>query len=147
MEQEGLQKGLADTAADIRRGAMRLARRLRAERPAGALSGNKISILARLHQGGPATPGELAAAERQRPQSLTRAFAEMERAGLVVRSPSQVDRRQSVLAITPAGVDELVRDMAHRDAWLISALAGLTDTERQVLRIAGTLMDRLATAP
>jgi hypothetical protein len=41
-----------------------------------------------------------------------------------------------MLAITPAGTEELVRDMAHRDAWLISALAGLTETERQVLRIS-----------
>jgi DNA-binding MarR family transcriptional regulator len=126
---------------------MRLARRLRTERPAGALSSNKISVLAHLHRGGPATPGELAAAEHQRPQSLTRVFAELERAGLVSRSPGYADRRQSVLAITAAGVDELVRDMAHRDAWLISTLAGRTDAERQILRIAGTLMDRLAGTP
>jgi hypothetical protein len=52
-----------------------------------------------------------------------------------------------VLAITAAGVAELVRDMAHRDAWLISALADRTDAERQILRIAGTLMDRLAGTP
>jgi DNA-binding MarR family transcriptional regulator len=49
-----------------------------------------------------------------------------------------------VLSITPAGIDALAHDMAQRDAWLVSALAGLTDAERQVLRIAGTLMDRLA---
>jgi DNA-binding MarR family transcriptional regulator len=138
---------LADEAAEIRRGAMRLARRLRTERPAGALSANKISVLAHLHRGGPATPGELAAAEHQRPQSLTRVFAELERAGLVSRSPGRADRRQSMLALTPAGTDELARDMAQRDAWLISALAGLNDVERQVLRIAGNLMDRLAATP
>ena len=134
----------AEEAAEIRRGALRLARRLRAERPDDALSANKISVLAHLHRDGPATPGELAAAEHQRPQSLTRVFAELERAGLISRSRGRADRRQSVLSITPAGIDALAHDMAQRDAWLVSALAGLTDAERQVLRIAGTLMDRLA---
>lgn len=138
------QERLADEATEIRRGALRLARRLRVERPADALSANKIAVLALLHRGGPATPGEVAAAEHQQPQSLTRVFAELERAGLISRSPGRTDRRQSVLAITPAGTEELLRDMAHRDAWLISALSGLTDTERQVLRIAAALMDRLA---
>jgi hypothetical protein len=37
--------------------------------------------------------------------------------------------------------------MAERDAWLASAMAGLSDTERQVLRLAGALMDRLAGDP
>lgn len=137
----------AEEAADIRRGAMRLARRLRTVRPAGALSANKIGVLAHLHHHGPATPGDVAAAEHQRPQSLTRVFAELERDGLVSRAPGRADRRQSVLAITPGGAEALARDMAHRDAWLSSALADLTDTERQVLRLAGVLMDRLAGRP
>jgi DNA-binding MarR family transcriptional regulator len=123
-----------------------LAHRLRTERPAGALSANKVSVLTYLYRQGPSTPGQLAGAERQHPQSLTRVFADLEGGGLVVRSRSTLDGRQSVLEITAAGRDALAADMADRDRWLTSALAKLTETEVQVLRAAATLMDRLAEA-
>ncbi|MCO5972363.1 MarR family winged helix-turn-helix transcriptional regulator [Actinoallomurus soli] len=138
---------LLDGAAQVRQGVTRLGRRLRAARAPGALSANKLGVLGHLHRHGPATAGELAAAEYQRPQSLTRVFAELERAGLITRIRDDRDRRQSVLAITPAGTAALAHDMAERDAWLASAMAGLSDTERQVLRLAGALMERLAGDP
>jgi DNA-binding MarR family transcriptional regulator len=137
---------LLGIAADARRGATRLARRLRAERPAHALSANKIGVLSHLHRHGPSTPGDVAAAERQRPQSLTRVFAELESAGLISRTVSPADRRESLLGIAPAGFEALSLDMAERDVWLAGVIAGLTETEAQVLRIAGVLMDRLADA-
>jgi DNA-binding MarR family transcriptional regulator len=137
---------LLGIAADARRGATRLARRLRAERPAHALSANKIGVLSHLHRHGASTPGDVAAAERQRPQSLTRVFAELEAAGLISRTVSPADRRESLLGITPAGFDALSLDMSERDVWLAGVIAGLTETEAQVLRIAGVLMDRLADA-
>jgi hypothetical protein len=37
--------------------------------------------------------------------------------------------------------------MARRDAWLSEALASLTETEQEVLRLAARLMDRLAETP
>jgi hypothetical protein len=49
-----------------------------------------------------------------------------------------------VLEITPMGSLALARDMDGRDAWLAEAMRGLTETERQVLYLAGTLMDRLS---
>jgi DNA-binding MarR family transcriptional regulator len=134
-------------AADVRRGTLRLARRLRAERPSGALSGNKISVLGFLYREGPATPGDVAAAEHQQPQSLTRVFAELELAGLITRARSERDGRQVQLSLTPAGRDVLVQDMVQRDRWLAAALAELTDAEAQLLQIAAALLDRVAAAP
>ncbi|WP_234478791.1 MarR family winged helix-turn-helix transcriptional regulator [Streptomyces sp. MBT65] len=131
-------------AARIRRGVVRLNRRLRQERGDGAFSPNQLIVLGHLHRNGSATPGEVAAAERQRPQSLTRAFAELEAEGLIEREPSAVDRRQSVLTLTAAGRRALDRDMAERDVWLAGALASLSETERGVLELAGALMERLA---
>jgi DNA-binding MarR family transcriptional regulator len=133
-------------AARVRRGIMRLNRRLRQERGDGSLSSNQLGVLGHLHRNGAATPGEIAAAERQRPQSLTRVFAELEAEGLVVRRPDTVDRRQSVLRLTEAGRRALERDMAERDAWLARALASLGETERGVLTLAAALMERLADA-
>lgn len=132
--------------SDLRRGTLRLARRLRAERPAGALSANKVLVLAHLRHAGPSTPGQIAAAERQRPQSLTRTFTELERDGLVSRSRSAEDRRASVLELTAAGLQALAADMAERDAWLTGAIAELTEAEAGLLGIAGRLMNRLAGA-
>lgn len=132
------------SAASLRRAAVRLARRLRAERPPDGLSPNRLGVLGHLYRHGPATPGTIAAAEHQHPQTLTRVFADLEAAGLVERERSAWDRRQAVLRITPAGRDALERDVAGRDAWLAAALGTLSETERDVLRLAAGLMERLA---
>jgi DNA-binding MarR family transcriptional regulator len=131
--------------AELTRGAVaRLARRLRAERPADSLSSNKVGVLSHLYQHGPSSPGEIAAAEHQQPQSLTRVFAELESADLVRRKPNAADRRGAVLELTKAGAIVLRQDMAHRDAWLTSALDDLTDLEVDVLHLAAGIIDRLA---
>ncbi|MDF2269776.1 MarR family transcriptional regulator [Streptomyces coacervatus] len=135
---------LLPEAARIRRGIVRLNRRLRQERGDGSLSANQLYVLGHLYRHGPATPGEVAAAERQRPQSLTRVFAELAAEGLIARAAGTIDRRQSVLSLTEEGRRALERDMADRDAWLAGALASLSPTERGVLELAGALMERLA---
>jgi DNA-binding MarR family transcriptional regulator len=130
-------------AARLRRAVVRLNRRLRQERGDGGLSPNQLAVLGHLHRYGPATPGRIAAEERQRPQSLTRVFAELEAEGLVVRAQRTADRRQSVLSLTEAGRRALERDMAERDAWLAEALDALGETERGVLNLAAAVMERL----
>jgi DNA-binding MarR family transcriptional regulator len=134
----------AEVATDLRRGAMHLVRRLRGERSPGALSGNKLIVLSHLYRHGPSTPGQIAGAEHQQPQSLTRVFAELELAGLISRARSEHDRREAVLSLTEAGRAALVGDMRDRDAWLAAALRDLTETELGVLRLAADLMDRVA---
>ncbi|HEY3953362.1 MAG TPA: MarR family transcriptional regulator [Streptosporangiaceae bacterium] len=131
-------------ATEIRQGVTRLSRRLRSERPSGGLSSSKLSVLSYLLRSSPATAGEAAAADHQQPQSLTRVLAELERDRLITRTRDEQDRRQSLLTITEAGRQALRRDMAQRDDWLASALTGLTETERELLRLAARLMDRIA---
>lgn len=132
--------------ADIRRAVFRLARRLRAELAAKALSANKVGMMSYLLRHGPQTLSALAVAECQQPQSLTRALAELEAAGLVTRTRSGDDRRRSFITLTEAGRAVLEEDMARCDAWLAAALTGLNETEREVLGVAGPLMERLADA-
>ncbi|GAA2033852.1 hypothetical protein GCM10009839_37920 [Catenulispora yoronensis] len=131
-------------ASALRQATVRLARRVRTVRSTGALSTNKISVLSHLYRHGPSTPGDVAASDRQQPQSLTRVFAELERDGLVVRDTAPDDRRQSIITITDTGRRALELDVAERDAWLTDALAPLTATEREVLRLAAALMERIA---
>jgi DNA-binding MarR family transcriptional regulator len=141
---------LQRAATAVRRGTTRLARRLRMERPepgqAGPeLSNLALSVLAHLHTRGPMTPGTLAAAERLQPQSLTRTLAVLERQHLIIRQLDGRDARRSLLALTEAGLQALTVDMRQRDDWLADAMAReLTRAERELLRLAGELMERLA---
>ena len=135
---------LIGTAAQIRQGAIRLAQQMLARRSPGALSGSKLRVLGHLRRRGAATAGELAAAQNQQPQSLTRVLTELELDGLVSRVRDERDRRQSVIAITAEGGRALASSMAECDRWLADAIAGLTETERQVLLLAGRLMDQIA---
>jgi DNA-binding MarR family transcriptional regulator len=94
-------------AAAIRRGAVRLSRRLRSARPSEALSATKVGVLGHLHRYGPSSPGQIAAADHQRPQALTRVLAELETNGLIDRVPSAHDGRAVTLRLTPAGTEVL----------------------------------------
>jgi DNA-binding MarR family transcriptional regulator len=130
-------------AAVVRRAATSLAARCRAER-GGELSLNQVAVLGRVATHGPITPGEVAAQLRTMPQSLTRTFAALEAAGYLHRMPDPADGRQSLLAATAAGRAALRAEMAPRDRWLARSMAAvLTPDERQSLRHAAALMERL----
>jgi DNA-binding MarR family transcriptional regulator len=132
-------------ATGLRRATMRLARRMRLERPEARVPSQELGVLAHLNRRGPMTPGEIAAAERVQPQTLTRTLAELENKGQVLRRADAEDRRRSLLSITDAGLQTLANDMRQRDSWLSLAMAEeLTLTERRLLFLAGELMERLA---
>jgi DNA-binding MarR family transcriptional regulator len=138
---------LLQTATVVRRGVTRLSWRMRLERPGPGEPLLQLNVLAHLSRRGPMTPGELAAAERVQPQSLTRTLASLEDHVLITRHPDPADGRRSLIAITESGRQMLGRDLRQRDAWLARAMAGhLTPAERGLLRLAGQLLERLAEA-
>ena len=123
----------------------RLSRRMRAQRLPDALPSGKLAALALLYRSGPSTPGAMAAALLVQPQSLTRTLAALESDGLVTRVRDTADGRQSVIQLTQSGFDAMARDVGYRDEWLRERMETvLNDTEREVLRLAAALMDRLA---
>jgi DNA-binding MarR family transcriptional regulator len=133
----------AAVAASV--GASNLAQRMRAERPRDGTTLSMISALAHLDREGPMTAGRLAALQRAKPQTLTRTLARLEERGWIARGPSRTDRRQVLLHLTEPGAARLGEDVRARTAWLARAMERLSPTEREVLRIAGTLMADLAT--
>jgi DNA-binding MarR family transcriptional regulator len=136
---------LLRVAAGVRRGTMRLARRLRMERPETGPPLQELSVLGHLNRSGPMTPGDIAAAERVQPQTLTRTLAELEGKGQIVRWTDTADRRRSLLSLTEAGLRALATEMRQRDTWLSLAMAEeLTPTESRLLSLAAELMERLA---
>lgn len=141
----GRQALAADAAETVFRGATGLAQRMRAERPRDGLTMSMVSVLAHVDRAGPLTPGRLADLQKVEPQTMTRTLSRLEEQGLVVRVPDEADRRRTRVALTDAGRQRLDDHVRARVGWLARAMGRLSPTEREVLRLAGTLMEALAT--
>lgn len=141
------QDDVSDTAHALRLSVLRLHRRLRRERSGDGLSLTALSVLGRLVRTGPVSASEIADGERIAPQSVARVVVDLERRGLIQRLPDAADRRRVLLRVAPAGRELIAEDRRQRDEWLATAMAGLlTQAEQDILRIAATLLDRLAEA-
>jgi DNA-binding MarR family transcriptional regulator len=136
----------AELSSVLRLGVMRLARRLRQERSDASLTLTQLSALGTLSRLGPCTPGELAAHEKVQPPSMTRVLSHLEERGLVARAQHPTDRRQVLVTLTDAAWAVLTEDRRRREAWLVAHLAGLSVAERDALRAAVPVLERLAAA-
>jgi DNA-binding MarR family transcriptional regulator len=90
------------------------------------------------------TLGELAAAERVKPPSMTRVVARLEERGLVRRDHSSDDARVVHVSVTDEGRLAHEEYRKRRDAWLCRQLTKLTPEERELLAKASDVLDRLA---
>jgi DNA-binding MarR family transcriptional regulator len=136
----------AGLASELRLGVMRLRRRLSNERhPDNPLSMGAMAVLGCLYRNGDLTVGELAALERVQPPSMTRIVNSLEEGGYVARRAHETDGRQVVVVLSDQGRATLRADRVRRDAWLACRLRDLTAVERDSLRGAAPLLDRLAT--
>jgi DNA-binding MarR family transcriptional regulator len=139
----------AGLATAMRISVSRLARRLRVERlglggTETMLSDIQLAALAALDRHDSMTPGELAEHEKVQPPSMTRVIAVLEERGLVLRAPHATDRRQVVLTVTAEGkhLVQLVR--RRREAWLAQRLQELTPEDRQTLRAAAPILEKIS---
>lgn len=135
-----------ELAGALRVPIMRLARRLRAERDDLSLSLTQLAALGTLDRHGPMSPGALADHERVQPPSITRVVAGLEERGLLERLPHPTDRRQQVIALTPAGRALVAGNRRRKDAWLSGQLAQLSEAEQGALAAAIPVLDRLGLA-
>jgi DNA-binding MarR family transcriptional regulator len=103
----------------------------------------RLSALALLVLGGPRTLGELAAAERVRPPTMTRLVHAMEADGLVVREPHPSDRRSIVVRASAAGEAQLREGRARQVDGLSEVLASLDAPGRAGLDDAISRVERL----
>ncbi|MGN6609055.1 MAG: MarR family winged helix-turn-helix transcriptional regulator [Jatrophihabitans sp.] len=134
----------AELASLLRPSLLRLTRILRNQRADTSLTLTVISALATLKKSGPMSAGDLAAAERVQPPSMTKVLTQLEERGLVRRDAHPTDRRSSIIAITEAGLALLDSERQRRDAWLTRQLARLTADERALLRSVAPILDKLA---
>jgi DNA-binding MarR family transcriptional regulator len=140
-----------DLATTMRISISRLARRLRVERlglgeTESVLSDIQLAALAALERHESMTPGELAEHEKVQPPSMTRVIAVLEERGLVRRAPHATDRRQVVLTVTPEGSDLVQRVRRRREAWLAQRMQELLPGEREILRAAAPILEKISQA-
>jgi DNA-binding MarR family transcriptional regulator len=129
-------------ASELRMVLGQLIRRLRAEHRFSLSQG---AVLGRLDREGTRSIGDLAAAERVRPQSMTQTIADLEGEGLIERRADPADGRRTLVALTAQGLETLQADRRHREGWLARAIAeDLTDEEQRTLSEALALLERLA---
>jgi DNA-binding MarR family transcriptional regulator len=129
-------------ASELRVVLGRLVRRLRAEY---RFPLTQAAVLGRLDREGPQSIGEIAQAERVRPQSMSQTLGELEAEGLIVRRPDERDGRRTLIELTPEGRTALEQDRARRDGWLAHAIAdGFTGDEQRLLEQAVALLARLS---
>jgi len=139
----------AGLATAMRISITRLARRLRVERlglggTETVLSDIQLAALAALERHNSMTPGELAEHEKVQPPSMTRVIAVLEERGLVRREPHATDRRQVILTVTAAGRDLVEQVRLRREAWLAQRLQELTPDERDILRAAAPILEKIS---
>lgn len=138
----------AGLASELRTSVMRIRRRLASERhPDNDLSLSSMAVLGWLFRNADGlTLGQLARAEKVQPPSMTRTVSALEADGLVTRRAHETDGRQMIIALSKQGRETVLADRNRRDAWLARRLAELTAEERQMLRAAAPILDRLSQA-
>ncbi len=134
----------AQLATSLRDAITRSNRRVRQARPVGDLTGTQLSAMTSLELAGAMTPRDLADTERVQPPTMTKINAKLEERGLVQRTPHPTDGRQVILSATEAGRAVLALNERARDEWLTRVLAELTPEERDTLRRAADILEKLA---
>lgn len=107
------------------------------------MTGNQLSAMAVLMRAGDLRMGELAAQEKIQPPSMTRIVNKLEERGLVQRAADPSDGRQSLVSLTEAGRKVLLANRKRRDEWLAIRIAALDPEEREVLRKAVVILEKV----
>lgn len=120
----------------------RLARRMRQE-AGGELSPTQGAALATIDCHGPLTPSELAVRERIQRPTATRVLARLEEAGLIERTADPLDRRSSLVNVTPAAHDLLASVRERKDAYLADRLDRLSPEDLAAVERAAGILERM----
>lgn len=115
---------------------LKLNRHLRREIHSLGVTGGQASLLFTI-QGRPGIGvRELAALERMSAPGMSKYAGRLEAEGLIVREPSDADRRRIGLRVSPEGERVLRSVKSRRTAWLAARLRGLSDEELQAVDAA-----------
>ena len=135
---------MSSAAADrMHSAAIHLVRRVREVDGAMGITPARASALSVLVFGGARTLTELARAEQVTPATMSKLVSALEAEGLVRREPDPNDARAVRLQATPQARRILERGRARRTEYLDSLFAELTVREREIVRRAAEIVNRL----
>lgn len=130
-------------AARLRVAVLRLSRRLRKHDMAG-LTPSQLSTLASVARSGPVRLGDLAAAERIAPSTLTRLVNVLEGLGYLQREPAPDDARAYLVTVTGQGREALERIRQEATRMLTDILLTLPVDQQHALAAALPVLEELA---
>jgi DNA-binding MarR family transcriptional regulator len=130
-------------ADDLRPVLLRLARELRKETEQLGVTARQATLLWLIKRSPGLSLAELAAEEGISPPALSGHVDRLERAGLLVRERSTVDRRRVGLRLTDDGVRLMRRIRARRTTWLAERLDGLDPAQLAAIDTAIPALQRL----
>ena len=100
------------------------------------LSRTAASILKNLREQGPQRVTLLAASEQVAQPTMSMIIKRLVARGLVERRVDPADRRATLVAITPLGLETLSERSQLRSRWFASRLAGLEGADRRAVAAA-----------
>jgi DNA-binding MarR family transcriptional regulator len=130
-------------AARLRVAVLRLSRRLRKHDLAG-LTPSQLSTLSTVGLCGPVRLGDLAAAERIAPSTLTRLVNVLEERGYLLRQPAPGDARAFLVTVTDSGREVLDRIRTEATNLLTDILTTLPADQLAALEAALPALEQLA---
>jgi len=115
---------------------LKLNRHLRREIHSLGVTGGQASLLFTIQRRPGIGVRELAALERMSAPGMSKYIGRLEAERLIVREPSDADRRRIGLRVSPEGERVLRSVKSRRTAWLAARLRGLSDEELQAVDAA-----------
>jgi DNA-binding MarR family transcriptional regulator len=113
-------------------------------READTPSSSQSETLALIDRQGPMSVASLAAERKVKHQSMRLVVGQLEAGGLVTRLPNPEDGRSQLVALSEEGRAALSRSRAARQREIAGLIdERLTDADRQALRAAIALIERL----
>jgi DNA-binding MarR family transcriptional regulator len=131
-----------DAADRFHSAAIHALRHVGREDPKSGLSAARLSALSVLVFGGERTLGELAAAERVRPATMTKIVQALEKDGYVRRTTDPADGRVVRVRATRKGEQVMRRARRARVERLAGLLGRLSDRDVAHIRAAADLVER-----
>ena len=115
---------------------LKLNRHLRREIHSLGVTGGQASLLFTIQRQPGIGVRELAAFERMSAPGMSKYVGRLEAAGLIVREPSDEDRRRIGLRVSPEGERVLRSVKSRRTAWLAARLKQLSEAELETVDAA-----------
>lgn len=134
---------IEEDAKRFRMEVLRLARRIGEVRITDIVSDTQFYVLTRLHDGGSATPSDLARMEGVTPPAIIRTINALEAAGLVRRVGDPHDGRRVIIEVTDEGHALIDHTRSRRNARMRAEFAELGPEDRAALVRVSELMSRM----